>query len=165
MERDASGAPRQCGGSSTPLTSEVYGDSHGCTRSRNPITARHPYRAAPPATTEWQAVAETILSDFTRSSTGLPVRISRIFNTYGPRMASGKTAARRHSNFIVPGPAWGATDDLWLGSAKRVHSCFMMISSPVSMRLCTRPGPGGTGQSRQPARNHRVEARRDGCST
>lgn len=78
-------------------TSEIYGDPlihpqtedyHG---NVNPVGPRACYD-------EGKRFAETILTDFTRA-TGLPVRIARIFNTYGPRMRPDD--GRVVSNFIT----------------------------------------------------------------
>ncbi|KPQ09142.1 MAG: dTDP-glucose 4,6-dehydratase RfbB [Saliniramus fredricksonii] len=101
-------------------TSEVYGDPtvhpqpesyHG---NVNPIGPRACYD-------EGKRFAETILSDFTRS-TGLPVRIARIFNTYGPRMHPED--GRVVSNFIVQ--ALLGRDLTIYGSGRQTRSfCFM----------------------------------------
>jgi UDP-glucuronate decarboxylase len=78
-------------------TSEVYGDPfvHPQTESYwgnvNPIGPRACYD-------EGKRVAETLMSDYHRED-GLDIRIARIFNTYGPRMAEND--GRVVSNFIV----------------------------------------------------------------
>ncbi len=78
-------------------TSEIYGDpivhpqAESYTGNVNPIGPRACYD-------EGKRFAETILTDFSRA-TGLPVRIARIFNTYGPRMHPED--GRVVSNFIV----------------------------------------------------------------
>jgi len=78
-------------------TSEVYGDPeihpqaesyHG---NVNPIGPRACYD-------EGKRVAETLCFDYHRSH-GLEIRVARIFNTYGPRMAPDD--GRVVSNFIV----------------------------------------------------------------
>jgi len=101
-------------------TSEVYGDptvhpqSEGYHGNVNPIGPRACYD-------EGKRFAETILSDFTRS-TGLPVRIARIFNTYGPRMHPED--GRVVSNFIVQ--ALLGRDLTIYGSGRQTRSfCFM----------------------------------------
>jgi UDP-glucuronate decarboxylase len=78
-------------------TSEVYGDPqvHPQTEEYwgnvNPIGIRSCYD-------EGKRVAETLMMDYHRQN-GVDVRITRIFNTYGPRMAVND--GRVVSNFIV----------------------------------------------------------------
>lgn len=78
-------------------TSEVYGDPkvHPQTESYwghvNPIGPRSCYD-------EGKRAAETLMMDYHREH-GVDIRIIRIFNTYGPRMAVGD--GRVISNFIV----------------------------------------------------------------
>jgi len=78
-------------------TSEVYGDpeEHPQTEAYwghvNPIGLRSCYD-------EGKRVAETLMMDYHRQN-GVDIRIARIFNTYGPRMAVGD--GRVASNFIV----------------------------------------------------------------
>jgi UDP-glucuronate decarboxylase len=78
-------------------TSEIYGDPtvHPQTESYwgnvNPIGPRACYD-------EGKRVAETLMSDYHRED-GVDIRIARIFNTYGPRMAEND--GRVVSNFIV----------------------------------------------------------------
>ncbi len=78
-------------------TSEVYGDPtvHPQTErywgNVNPIGPRACYD-------EGKRVAETLMSDYHRED-GVDIRIARIFNTYGPRMAEND--GRVVSNFIV----------------------------------------------------------------
>lgn len=78
-------------------TSEVYGNPavHPQVESYwgnvNPIGLRSCYD-------EGKRVAETLMSDYHRQN-GVDIRIIRIFNTYGPRMAVGD--GRVVSNFIV----------------------------------------------------------------
>ncbi len=78
-------------------TSEVYGDPtvHPQTESYwgnvNPIGPRACYD-------EGKRVAETLMSDYHREDQ-VDIRIARIFNTYGPRMAEND--GRVVSNFIV----------------------------------------------------------------
>ncbi len=78
-------------------TSEVYGDPkiHPQTESYwghvNPIGIRSCYD-------EGKRVAETLMMDYHRQN-GVDIRIVRIFNTYGPRMAVND--GRVVSNFIV----------------------------------------------------------------
>ena len=78
-------------------TSEVYGDPkvHPQTESYwghvNPIGPRSCYD-------EGKRLAETLMMDYHRQN-GVDIRIARIFNTYGPRMAIND--GRVVSNFIV----------------------------------------------------------------
>jgi UDP-glucuronate decarboxylase len=78
-------------------TSEVYGDPQvhpqpeGYWGNVNPIGIRSCYD-------EGKRVAETLMMDYHRQN-GVDVRIVRIFNTYGPRMAVND--GRVVSNFIV----------------------------------------------------------------
>jgi UDP-glucuronate decarboxylase len=78
-------------------TSEVYGDAqvHPQTETYwgnvNPIGVRSCYD-------EGKRVAETLMKDYSRQN-GVDIRIARIFNTYGPRMALDD--GRVVSNFIV----------------------------------------------------------------
>ena len=78
-------------------TSEVYGDPqvHPQTEEYwgnvNPIGPRVCYD-------EGKRAAETLFFDYNRQN-GVPIRVARIFNTYGPRLAAGD--GRVVSNFIV----------------------------------------------------------------
>jgi len=78
-------------------TSEVYGDPRehpqpeGYWGNVNPIGPRSCYD-------EGKRVAETLMTDYHRQN-NVDIRIARIFNTYGPRMAIGD--GRVISNFIV----------------------------------------------------------------
>jgi UDP-glucuronate decarboxylase len=78
-------------------TSEIYGDPmvHPQTETYwgnvNPIGLRSCYD-------EGKRVAETLMTDY-HMQNGVDIRIVRIFNTYGPRMAVGD--GRVVSNFIV----------------------------------------------------------------
>src|SRR6266581_652796 len=78
-------------------TSEVYGDPHVHPQTEaywgnvNPIGIRSCYD-------EGKRVAETLMMDYHRQN-GVDIRIVRIFNTYGPRMAVND--GRVVSNFIV----------------------------------------------------------------
>jgi UDP-glucuronate decarboxylase len=78
-------------------TSEVYGDPevHPQTEEYwgnvNPIGPRACYD-------EGKRAAETLFFDYSRQH-GVNIRVARIFNTYGPRMATGD--GRVVSNFIV----------------------------------------------------------------
>jgi len=78
-------------------TSEVYGDPQVHPQREaywghvNPVGVRACYD-------EGKRCAETLCSDYARRH-GLPVKIARIFNTYGPRMAADD--GRVVSNFVV----------------------------------------------------------------
>jgi UDP-glucuronate decarboxylase len=78
-------------------TSEVYGDPQAHPQTEdywgnvNPIGPRSCYD-------EGKRVAETLMMDYHRQN-GVDIRIIRIFNTYGPRMALND--GRVVSNFIV----------------------------------------------------------------
>ena len=78
-------------------TSEVYGDpqihpqTEGYWGNVNPIGIRSCYD-------EGKRVAETLMMDYHRQN-GVDIRIIRIFNTYGPRMAEND--GRVVSNFIL----------------------------------------------------------------
>ena len=78
-------------------TSEVYGDpevhpqTEGYQGNVNPVGARACYD-------EGKRCAETLFFDYHRQH-GLPIKIARIFNTYGPRMMPDD--GRVVSNFIV----------------------------------------------------------------
>lgn len=78
-------------------TSEVYGDPNVSPQTErywgnvNPIGPRSCYD-------EGKRAAETLFNDYRRQH-GLDTRIARIFNTYGPRMATND--GRVVSNFIV----------------------------------------------------------------
>ena len=78
-------------------TSEVYGDPqiHPQTEDYwgnvNPIGPRACYD-------EGKRAAETLFFDYNRQN-GVSIRVARIFNTYGPRLAAGD--GRVVSNFIV----------------------------------------------------------------
>jgi len=78
-------------------TSEVYGDALVQPQAEdyygnvNPIGVRSCYD-------EGKRCAETICFDYHRQY-GIPIRIARIFNTYGPRLAPGD--GRVVSNFVL----------------------------------------------------------------
>ncbi len=119
-------------------TSEVYGNPavHPQVESYwgnvNPIGPRSCYD-------EGKRVAETLMSDYHRQN-GVDIRIIRIFNTYGPRMAVGD--GRVISNFIV----YGLRDEplTIYGDGSQTRSfCYVddMIEGIVALMNYTGPGP------------------------
>jgi UDP-glucuronate decarboxylase len=124
-------------------TSEVYGDPevhpqvetyHG---NVNPIGVRACYD-------EGKRCAETIASDAVRTM-GVDVRIARIFNTYGPRMAAED--GRVVSNFIVQ--ALRGEDITVYGDGLQTRSfCFVSDMIDAFLRLMDHPrhlGPVNLG--------------------
>lgn len=101
-------------------TSEVYGDPVVHPQSEeywgnvNPIGLRSCYD-------EGKRVAETLMMDYHRQN-GVDIRIIRIFNTYGPRMALND--GRVVSNFIVQ--ALKGEDITVFGNGQQTRSfCFV----------------------------------------
>lgn len=101
-------------------TSEVYGDPevHPQTESYwgnvNPIGVRSCYD-------EGKRCAETLFFDYWRQH-GLPIKVARIFNTYGPRMLPND--GRVVSNFIVQ--ALQARDITVYGDGEQTRSfCYV----------------------------------------
>ncbi|GFE58810.1 UDP-glucuronic acid decarboxylase family protein [Geobacter sp. AOG1] len=114
-------------------TSEVYGDPqvHPQTEEYwgnvNPIGFRSCYD-------EGKRVAETLMMDYHRQN-GVDVRIIRIFNTYGPRMAIND--GRVVSNFIVQ--ALKGEDLTVYGRGEQTRSfCFVddLVEGMVRMMEC-----------------------------
>ena len=120
-------------------TSEVYGDPavHPQTESYhgnvNPVGPRACYD-------EGKRFAETILTDFTRAI-GLPVRIARIFNTYGPRMHPQD--GRVVSNFIVQ--ALRGEDLTIYGSGGQTRS-FCFVDDLIAGFDALMHAPGATAE-------------------
>ena len=125
-------------------TSEVYGDPHVHPQTEsywgnvNPIGIRSCYD-------EGKRVAETLMMDYHRQN-NVDIRIIRIFNTYGPRMAEND--GRVVSNFIL---------QALRNEDNRIRE---RLPNPLVL-LCFGPGGGDdpddgmrrfyrTGQSRQP---------------
>ncbi len=111
-------------------TSEVYGDplEHPQTESYwgnvNPIGLRSCYD-------EGKRVAETLMMDYHRQN-GVDTRIVRIFNTYGPRMATGD--GRVVSNFVVQ--ALGGEKLTVYGDGSQTRSfCFVDDMVDAFVRL------------------------------
>jgi UDP-glucuronate decarboxylase len=106
-------------------TSEVYGDPeiHPQTESYwgnvNPVGIRSCYD-------EGKRVAETLCMDYNRERK-VPVKIARIFNTYGPRMQEND--GRVVSNFIVEALAGKPITIYGLGEQTR---SFAYVSDTVS---------------------------------
>ncbi|HZV81807.1 MAG TPA: UDP-glucuronic acid decarboxylase family protein [Geobacteraceae bacterium] len=114
-------------------TSEVYGDPqiHPQTEDYwgnvNPIGIRSCYD-------EGKRVAETLMMDYHRQN-GVDVRIVRIFNTYGPRMAEND--GRVVSNFILQ--ALKGEDITVYGDGSQTRSfCYVddLVNGLVSMMSC-----------------------------
>lgn len=111
-------------------TSEVYGDPqvHPQTESYwgnvNPIGIRSCYD-------EGKRVAETLMMDYHRQN-GVDIRIVRIFNTYGPRMAEND--GRVVSNFILQ--ALKGEDITVYGDGSQTRSfCYVddLVSGLIAM--------------------------------
>jgi UDP-glucuronate decarboxylase len=116
-------------------TSEVYGDPtvHPQTESYwgnvNPIGPRACYD-------EGKRVAETLMMDYHRQDQ-VDIRIARIFNTYGPRMAEND--GRVVSNFIVQ--ALRGRELTIYGSGEQTRSfCYVDELVDGLIRLMAAPG-------------------------
>jgi UDP-glucuronate decarboxylase len=128
-------------------TSEVYGDPEVHPQREdywghvNPIGERACYD-------EGKRVAETLLFDAVRSH-GADVRVIRIFNTYGPRMALND--GRVVSNFLVQSLS-GQPVTIY-GDGKQTRSfCFVsdLVSGIVAMARAERvEGPVNLGNPRE----------------
>lgn len=130
-------------------TSEVYGDPTVHPQKEdywgnvNPIGPRSCYD-------EGKRVAETLMMDYYRQN-NVEIRIVRIFNTYGPRMALND--GRVVSNFIVQ--ALKGEDITVYGKGDQTRS-FCYVSDLVDglIRMMKQPekgsgqGPGVRGQSK-----------------
>jgi len=123
-------------------TSEVYGDPevHPQPESYwgrvNPIGPRACYD-------ESKRAAETLFFDYHRQH-GLDIRVARIFNTYGPRMATGD--GRVVSNFIVQ--ALKGEDITVYGDGSQTRSfCYVsdLIDGFVKMMALGTVGPVNLG--------------------
>jgi UDP-glucuronate decarboxylase len=119
-------------------TSEVYGDPEVHPQPEaywgnvNPIGPRSCYD-------EGKRVAETLMMDYHRQN-GVDVRIVRIFNTYGPRMAEND--GRVVSNFIVQ--ALRGSDITVYGDGSQTRS-FCYVDDLVEGMLLTMEAEGFTG--------------------
>ncbi len=114
-------------------TSEVYGDPQihpqieGYWGNVNPIGIRSCYD-------EGKRVAETLMMDYHRQN-GVDIRIIRIFNTYGPRMAEND--GRVVSNFILQ--ALRNEDITMYGDGSQTRSfCFVsdLVEGMIRMMEC-----------------------------
>lgn len=123
-------------------TSEVYGDPevHPQPESYwghvNPIGPRACYD-------EGKRAAETLFFDYRRQH-GLDIRVARIFNTYGPRMAVGD--GRVISNFIVQ--ALRGDEITIYGKGDQTRSfCFVsdLIEGIVCLMESSQTGPVNLG--------------------
>src|SRR5574337_573942 len=115
-------------------TSEVYGDPavHPQTEEYwgnvNPIGPRSCYD-------EGKRVAETLMMDYHRQN-GVDIRIIRIFNTYGPKMAEND--GRVVSNFIVQ--ALRGEDITVYGDGRQTRSfCFVSETVEAMRRMMGTP--------------------------
>lgn len=127
-------------------TSEVYGDPLVHPQSEeywgnvNPIGVRSCYD-------EGKRVAETLMMDYHRQN-GVDIRIIRIFNTYGPRMALND--GRVVSNFIVQ--ALRNEDITVYGDGSQTRSfCYVDDLVDGMMRLMNREGITGPMNMGNPA--------------
>ncbi|GAM07755.1 UDP-glucuronic acid decarboxylase 1 [Geobacter sp. OR-1] len=116
-------------------TSEIYGDPkiHPQTEDYwgnvNPIGVRSCYD-------EGKRVAETLMMDYHRQN-GVDVRIIRIFNTYGPRMAEND--GRVVSNFVLQ--ALKGEDITVYGKGKQTRSfCYVSDLVDGMIRMMNCPG-------------------------
>ena len=114
-------------------TSEVYGDpqvhpqTEGYWGNVNPLGPRSCYD-------EGKRVAETLMMDYHRQN-GVDIRIIRIFNTYGPRMAEND--GRVVSNFILQ--ALKNEDITIFGDGSQTRSfCYVddLVEGMIRMMEC-----------------------------
>jgi UDP-glucuronate decarboxylase len=114
-------------------TSEVYGDpqvhpqTEGYWGNVNPIGIRSCYD-------EGKRVAETLMMDYHRQN-GVDIRLIRIFNTYGPRMAEND--GRVVSNFIMQ--ALRGEDITVYGNGEQTRSfCYVddLVEGMIRMMEC-----------------------------
>ncbi|MBW9114989.1 SDR family oxidoreductase [Rhizobium cauense] len=120
-------------------TSEVYGDPHVHPQSEsywgnvNPIGPRACYD-------EGKRSAETLFFDYRRQF-GLPVKVARIFNTYGPRMhpSDGRVVA----NFVVQ--ALSGRDLTIYGDGTQTRSFCYVDDLVAGLIAMMNSGPEVTG--------------------
>ncbi len=127
-------------------TSEVYGDPEEHPQSEcyrgcvNPVGVRACYD-------EGKRCAEALGMDFVRTA-GVAVRIARIFNTYGPRMAADD--GRVVSNFIVQ--ALSGEDLTLYGDGSQTRSfCYVddMIAGIARLMESDVAGPVNLGNAQE----------------
>ena len=139
-------------------TSEVYGDPdvHPQTEAYwgnvNPIGIRSCYD-------EGKRCAETLFFDYHRQHQ-LPIKVARIFNTYGPRMRPND--GRVVSNFIVQALQGEPLTIFGDGTADAVVLLRRRPGRRPHRADGTPRRRHGPDQSRQPGRVHHAAARR-GC--
>ncbi len=133
-------------------TSEVYGDPQVHPQKEdywgnvNPIGVRSCYD-------EGTRVAETLMMDYHRQN-GVDIRIVRIFNTYGPRMAEND--GRVVSNFIVQ--ALAGKDLTVYGEGSQTRSfCYVDDLVEGMMRMMERDGLVGPVNLGNPAETSILE--------
>lgn len=133
-------------------TSEVYGDPHVHPQTEdywgnvNPIGIRSCYD-------EGKRVAETLMMDYHRQN-NVDIRIIRIFNTYGPRMAEND--GRVVSNFILQ--ALKNEDITVYGDGSQTRSfCYVsdLVEGMIRMMEC--PGFIGPVNLGNPVENSILE--------
>ena len=127
-------------------TSEVYGDAKVHPQKEtywgnvNPIGVRSCYD-------EGKRVAETLMMDYSRQN-AVDIRIARIFNTYGPRMALDD--GRVVSNFIVQ--ALRGEDLTVYGDGTQTRSfCYVSDLIVALVGLMNAGDPGGPVNLGNPA--------------
>ena len=139
-------------------TSEVYGDPETHPQSEhywghvNPIGVRACYD-------EGKRCAETLFFDFHRQY-GVQIRIARIFNTYGPRMAQGD--GRVVSNFVVQALRGEPLTIFGDGSQTRSF-CYVDDTIDALVRLMDAgiTGPINVGNPRETSMRELAELIRD----
>lgn len=120
-------------------TSEVYGDPHVHPQSEsywgnvNPIGPRACYD-------EGKRSAETLFFDYRRQF-GLPVKVARIFNTYGPRMHPND--GRVVANFVVQ--ALSGRDLTIYGDGTQTRSFCYVDDLVAGLIAMMKGGPEVTG--------------------
>ena len=123
-------------------TSEVYGDPDVHPQREDYLGAVNPTgRRA--CYDEGKRIAETLAFDYHRVH-GLPVRVARIFNTYGPRMNASD--GRVVSNFIVQ--ALTGQDITLYGDGSQTRSfCYVddLIEGMMRLMAGDEPGPFNLG--------------------
>ena len=140
-------------------TSEVYGDPHVHPQKEeywgnvNPIGPRSCYD-------EGKRCAETLFFDYRRQH-ALPIKVARIFNTYGPRMHPDD--GRVVSNFIVQ--ALRREPITIYGDGTHTRSfCYVDDMIDAFIRLMATAGRFyRAGKSREPSRVHNPTACREGA--